>query len=71
MESIYDNLMQNPENNIRINEWEEETELRTKAEIHRARLNKFGRSKINNEILFLGPKGGIYKLTRDGNKKYI
>lgn len=69
--SIYDDLMKNPEKNINIGDWDEEIDLREKAELHRTRLKKYGKSKINNEMLFLGPKGGIYKLTENGNKIYI
>ena len=71
LRSIYNKLMQDPENNIVIRAWESEEVLREKADIHRARLNKFGKSKMNNEMIFLGPKGGIYKVTSKGNKIYI
>ena len=26
---------------------------------------------LNGEILFVGPKGGIYKISVDGKKKYV
>tara|TARA_Y100001968_G_scaffold320320_1_gene353099 strand:+ start:122 stop:484 length:363 start_codon:yes stop_codon:yes gene_type:complete len=70
-ESINNALMSDPNKNISLTNCDKETELREKADIHRSRLKKFGKSKINNELLFLGPQGGIYKLTTDGKKKYI
>ena len=69
--NFYNNLIQDPDKNIRISQWDKENILREKAEIHRIRLKKYGRSKINNEMLFIGPQGGIYKITPKGNKKYI
>ena len=63
--------MKDPNKNISLNDSDKESELREKADIHRTRLKKYGKSRINNELLFLGPKGGIYKLTEDGKKKYI
>jgi len=63
--------MADPENDIRIAAWENESELREKADVHRARLNRYGRSKINGEMLFMGPKGGVYKYTASGGKLYV
>ena len=57
--------------NIPLGTWYSEDELREKADIHRSRLSKFGKSKINGEMLFVGPKGGIYKISNDGKKKYV
>ena len=71
MEEFSDSLLTDPEANISIGSWYSEIELREKADIHRARLSKYGRSKMNGEMLFLGPKGGIYKLTAEGKKKYL
>tara|TARA_Y100001968_G_C19354452_1_gene716428 strand:+ start:1025 stop:1294 length:270 start_codon:yes stop_codon:yes gene_type:complete len=70
-EDFSNSLMLDPECNITIGTWYSEAELREKADIHRARLSKYGRSKMNGEMLFLGPKGGVYKYTSDGKKKYI
>ena len=64
-------LMADPEYNISIGAWYNEIELREKADIHRARLSKYGKSKMNGEMLFLGPKGGVYKYNSDGKKKYL
>tara|TARA_Y100001968_G_C19028464_1_gene558675 strand:- start:2 stop:364 length:363 start_codon:yes stop_codon:yes gene_type:complete len=70
-EEFNNSLLLDPESNITIGSWYSEHELREKADIHRSRLSKFGKSKINGEMLFVGPKGGIYKLTDDGKKKYV
>ena len=80
-------LLQDPSMNIPLGTWYSEDELREKADIHRSRLSKFGKSKINGEMLFVGPKGGIYKINGemlfvgpkggiykigdDGKKKYV
>ena len=66
-----DALMTNPEGNIIFSFWEGEYELREKADIHRARLNRYGRSKVNGEMLFLASKGRVFKYTSDGEKKYL
>ena len=70
-EKFSDSLMSDPEINISIGPWYSEIELREKADIHRARLNKYGQSKMNGEMLFLGPKGGVYKYNSEGKKKYL
>ena len=70
-EEFSNSLMIDPEANISIGTWYSDIELKEKADIHRARLSKFGRSKINGEMLFLGPKGGVYKYNDDGIKKYV
>ena len=70
-EEFTNSLLLDPYKNIPLGTWYSEEELREKADIHRARLSKFGKSKINGEMLFLGPKGGIYKINEDGKKKYV
>ena len=70
-EEFTNSLLLDPFKNIPLGTWYSESELREKADIHRARLSKFGKSKINGEMLFLGPKGGIYKIGDDGKKKYV
>ena len=69
-EEFSNSLLLAPTKNITLGTWYSENELREKADIHRARLSKFGKSKINGEMLFVGPKGGIYKIS-DGKKKYV
>ncbi len=70
-QEFINSLLLDPERNISIGNWYSENELREKADIHRARLSKFGKSKMNGEMLFAGPKGGVYKITKDGKKKYV
>ena len=70
-EEFSNSLLLDPYKNITLGTWYSEDELREKADIHRARLSKFGKSKINGEMLFVGPKGGIYKINHDGKKKYV
>jgi len=70
-EEYTNSLLLDPDKNIPLGTWYSESELREKADIHRSRLSKFGKSKINGEMLFVGPKGGIYKISADGRKKYV
>ena len=70
-EEFTNSLLLDPYKNIPLGTWYSEDELREKADIHRSRLSKFGKSKINGEMLFVGPKGGIYKISADGKKKYV
>ncbi len=70
-EGYNNSLLLDPDKNIPLGTWYSEEELREKADIHRARLSRFGKSKINGEMLFIGPKGGVYKISEDGKKKYV
>ena len=70
-QEFINSLLLDPERNITIGNWYSENELREKADIHRARLSKFGKSKMNGEMLFLGSKGGVFKITKDGQKSYV
>ena len=70
-EEFENSLLLDPCKDIPLGTWYSENELREKADIHRARLSKFGKSKINGEMLFVGPKGGIYKISDNGKKKYV
>tara|TARA_B100000674_G_scaffold270813_1_gene223693 strand:+ start:2092 stop:2547 length:456 start_codon:yes stop_codon:yes gene_type:complete len=38
--------------------------------IHFKRLDKFGRSRRDGEIEYMGPRGGIYIYTAKGNRSY-
>ncbi len=64
-------LMIDPERDISIGVWEEEKDLREKADIHKTRLSKFGRSKMNGELIYKEKNGKIYKLLATGEKKYV
>ena len=66
-----DFLMGNPERDIIISGYENEHELQEKVDVHRARLNKYGKSKINGELIYIGPRGGVFKLSVKGNKQYF
>tara|TARA_B100000965_G_scaffold240302_1_gene201616 strand:- start:906 stop:1175 length:270 start_codon:yes stop_codon:yes gene_type:complete len=70
-EEFANSLLLDPSKDIPLGTWYSDYELREKADIHKSRLSKFGKSKINGEMLFVGPKGGIYKLSHDGKKKYV
>ena len=65
---ISDSLMANPNRNIKISIWDKENLLREKAEIHRARLSKYGKSRLNGEIFFKEKNGEIYKYSPGGEK---
>jgi len=64
-------LMADPESNIQIGIWDQENDLREKADIHRTRLSKYGHSTMNGEKFFMDKKGVVYKYTADGKKEYI
>jgi len=70
-EEFVNSLVTDPEANISIGTWYSEEELREKADIHRTRLSKFGKSKMNGEMLFLEANRGVYKLTPEGKRKYV
>ena len=70
-EEFTNSLLNDPCKNIPLGTWYSEDELREKADIHRSRLSKFGKSKMNGEMLYVGPKGGIYKICANGKKKYV
>ena len=39
-------------------------------ELHRERLDNFGRSKYRGTMFYVGPKGGVYYITYRGTKVY-
>jgi len=51
----------NPEINIIIGIYDDENEISQKANIHRARLAKFKRSKLNGEYIYLDNKKRLFK----------
>ena len=63
-------LMMDPNNDIKIGDWDEEEELRLKADIHRARLTKYGRSKMNGQMLYINNEGKVYKIFRSKNNNF-
>ncbi len=59
-----------PNININIGLYENEDNINRKSNIHRARLSKFKKSKLNGEIIFIDEDQKIFKYF-NGKKKYI
>ena len=57
----------NPNININIGIHENEDNINRKSNIHRARLSKFRKSKLNGEIIYLDENQKIFKYI-DGRK---
>ena len=60
----------NPNINIYIGSYDNEENINRKSNIHRARLSKFKKSKLNGEMIFQDDEQRIYKL-KDGKKFYL
>ena len=60
----------NPNINISIGISDGEKNINRKSNIHRARLSKFKKSKLNGEMIFQDDEQRIYKLN-DGKKVYL
>ena len=60
----------NPNINIYIGIYDNEENINRKSNIHRARLSKFKKSKLNGEIIFIDQDQKIFKYN-NGEKKYI
>ena len=63
-------LIKDPDIDLRISLYEKESELVLKTNIHRARLAKFHKSKLNGELIYQDLKGNIYKINNK-KKEYI
>ena len=59
-----------PSININIGIYDNEDTINRKSNIHRARLSKFKKSKLNGEIIFVDQYKKIFKYV-NGEKKYI
>ena len=59
-----------PNININIGLYDNEENINRKSNIHRARLSKFKKSKLNGEIIFIDQDQKIFKYIK-GKKKYI
>ena len=59
-----------PSININIGLYDNEEIINRKSNIHRARLSKFKRSKLNGEIIFVDKDQKIFKYV-NGKKIYI
>ena len=60
----------NPNINIYIGSYDNEYNIYRKSNIHRARLSKFKKSKLNGEMIFQDDEQRIYKFN-DGKKVYL
>ena len=60
----------NPNINIYIGIYDNEDNINRKSNIHRARLSKFKRSKLNDEMIFQDEEQRIYKFN-NGKKVYL
>jgi len=60
----------NPNININIEVYDKEDNINRKSNIHRARLSKFKKSKLNGEMIFQDDQQRIYKFN-NGKKVYL
>jgi len=60
----------NPNINIYIGVYDNEEIINRKSNIHRARLSKFKKSKLNGEMIFQDDQQRIYKFN-NGKKVYL
>ena len=60
----------NPNINIYIGVYDNEDKINRKSNIHRARLSKFKKSKLNGEMIFQDDELRIYKFI-NGKKVYL
>ena len=60
----------NPNINICIGIYDDEDNINRKSNIHRARLSKFKKSKLNGEMIFQDDEQRIYKFN-NGKKVYL
>ena len=63
-------LIKDPNIDLIIGLYEKESELAQKTNIHRARLAKFNKSKLNGEYIYQDSEGNIYKIINK-KKEYI
>jgi len=62
--------LSNPNINIYIGIYDNEDNINRKSNIHRARLSKFKKSKLNGEMIFQDDEQRIYKFI-NGMKVYL
>ena len=60
----------NPNISINIEVYDKEDNINRKSNIHRARLSKFKKSKLNGEMIFQDDEQRIYKFN-NGEKVYL
>ncbi len=59
-----------PNINIRIEYYDNEEVIKRKSNIHRARLSKFKKSKLNDELIYMDDDQRIFKYI-DGKRRYL
>ena len=60
----------NPNININIEIYDKEDNINRKSNIHRARLSKFKKSKLNGEMIYQDDEKKVYKFN-NGKKVYL
>ena len=60
----------NPNTDILIGAYDNENNINRKSNIHRARLSKFKKSRLNGEMIFQDEEHRIYKIN-NGKKVYL
>ena len=60
----------NPNINIRIEYYDNEEVIKRKSNIHRARLSKFKKSMLNDELIYMDDDQRIFKYI-DGKRQYL
>ena len=63
-------IFSNPNINIYIGSYDNEDNINRKSNIHRARLAKFKKSKLNGVMIFQDEEQRIYKIN-NGKKVYL
>ena len=63
-------IIRDPNINLNIGIYEKEEDLKIKTNIHRARLAKYKKSKLNGEFIYKDFKGNVYKIINE-KKEYI
>ena len=63
-------ISSDPNINISIGVYDNESTINRKLNFHRARLSKFKKSKLNGEIIFVDQDKKFFKYV-NGKKKYI
>ena len=63
-------LIKDPNIDLIVGLYEKESDLALKTNIHRARLAKFNKSKLNGEFIYQDLEGNIYKINNK-KKEYI
>ena len=63
-------IFSDPNINIYIGSYDDEDNINRKSNIHRARLSKFKKSKLNGEMIFQDNEQRIFKFN-NGKKVYL